>query len=170
MAKEASTAPQERVNIVMKPDVGDAQEQGKLPNKIVMVGDYLQRPDDRSLEDRKPINIDKDNFNEIMAKQGLGLTFGVPEKLSGEKDQELAVNLKFQSIKDFEPEAVARQVPELNQLLELREALTALKGPMANVPEFLKKVRQTLGDEGARGNLMQALGMGGSAGGGGESG
>jgi hypothetical protein len=64
MAREGSVAPKERVNIVYRPAIGDAKEDVELPLKIMMMGDYTQRPDERPLEDRKPVSVDKDNFNE----------------------------------------------------------------------------------------------------------
>ncbi len=159
MAKEGSVAPKERVNIVYKPATGNAQEEVELPLKILMMGDYTLRQDDTPLEDRKPINIDKDNFNEVMAKQNLQLDMGVADKLAGEG--EMAVKLKFKSLKDFEPEGVVNQVPALRQLLELRSALNALKGPLGNIPAFRKKIQGLLGDKDGREKLMKELGIAG---------
>lgn len=157
MPKEGSVAPKERVNIKYKPATGDAKEEVELPLKMVMVGDYTQRQDDTPLEDRKSINVDKDNFNEVMKSQNLSLTFNVADKLSGEKDAETSLNLEFGTLKDFEPETVAKQVPELNQLLELRKALTALKGPLGNTPAFRKKIKQILEDKESRERLLAEL-------------
>ena len=67
MSKEGSVAPKERVNITYKPATDGAQEDVELPLKILMHGDFTGRQDDRPLEDRKPINIDKDNFDKVMA-------------------------------------------------------------------------------------------------------
>ena len=120
MAKEASVAPKERVNIVYKPATGDAQEEVELPLKMLAMGDFTLRPDETPLEDRKKINVDKDNFSDVMRGQNLDLTFNVANKLVAEEDAEMAVNLKFDTLKDFDPESVAKQVPELNKLLELR--------------------------------------------------
>jgi len=69
----------------------------------------------------------------------------------------MSVSLKFESIKDFEPEAIAKKTPELNKLLELREALTSLKGPMSNRPEFRKKIQELIKDEAARQQLLKEL-------------
>jgi type VI secretion system protein ImpB len=160
MAKEGSVAPRERINIVYKPATGGAQEEIELPLKQLILGDFTFRPDSRPLEDRKPINIDKDNFNDVMRKQELGLNFTVPNRLSNQEGDELPVNLKIETLKDFGPESVAEQVPELKKLLELREALTALKGPLGNVPGFRKKVQELLQDDAAREKLMKELGMG----------
>ena len=161
MAKEGSVAPKERVNIVYKPATS-GQEEVELPLKILAIGDYTGRKDDRQLEDRKPINIDKDNFEEVMEKHNLGIDLTVPDKLSGEDGAELAVSLGFKTMKDFTPEGVLQQVPELKQLMELRNALTALKSPLGNKPEFRKQLEKLLGDEESRKKLMAELGLDGS--------
>jgi len=111
MSREGSVAPKERVNIVYKPATGNAQEEVELPLKIMMVGDYTLRPDDQPVENRKPINVDKDNFNQVLGEQKLELNLGVSDKLSNEPGAEMAVNLKFKKLSDFTPEGVANQVP-----------------------------------------------------------
>lgn len=157
MPADGSVAPRERVNIVYKPSTGDAQEEKELPLKLLMMGDYTLRQDETPLEERKPINIDKDNFNDVMKSQGLGLQMNVSNKLSDKAGDELGVKLKFDNLKDFEPEQVAKQVPELKQLLELRQALSALKGPLGNFPAFRKKIQQIVGDGAAREKIMKEL-------------
>jgi type VI secretion system protein ImpB len=158
-SKDQSVAPKERVNIVYKSSTGDAQEEVELPLKILMVGDYTGKPDDTPMEERKPINIDKDNFGEVLAKQNLQATISVADRLSGEKDGSLSVKLDFKRLDDFGPEGIANQVPELQKMLELRKALTALKGPLGNIPAFRKKIQAMLGDDAARKKLMQELGL-----------
>ncbi len=160
MAKDGSVAPRERVNIVYKPATG-ADEEKELPLKMVMLGDYTQRADDTPLEERKPINIDKDNFNDVMKAQKLSAQMTVKNVLSEEEGAEMPVELKFENMKDFGPEAVVKQVPELNKLLELRNALLALKGPLGNVPGFRKKIMDIMGDDAAREKLIKELGLGG---------
>ena len=157
--KEGSVAPKERVNITYKPSIGDAKEEVELPLKLLMLGDYTMRPDPRPLEDRKPINIDKDNFQKVMAEQKLSLSYNVKNALSDTPDEELTVNLKFRRLSDMEPEAVAQQVPELKKLLDLRAALTALKGPLGNEKAFRNKIQQILGDPGQRNKLINELGL-----------
>ena len=80
MGKDATVAPKERVNIIYKTELGGAQEEVELPLKILMMGDYnpVVPEDEKSLEDRKTVNIDKDNFNEVLEKQKLALTASVP--------------------------------------------------------------------------------------------
>jgi type VI secretion system protein ImpB len=160
MGKEGSVAPKERVNIVYKPAGGDSQSEVELPMKILAIGDYTGRADDTPLEDRKPINIDKDNFNEVMASHKLELTLSVADKLSGTEGGELPVSLKFNKLSDFGPEAIVEQVPELRKLMELRAALHALKGPLGSIAGFRKKIQALLGDEKSRQKLMSELGLG----------
>lgn len=157
--KDQSVAPKERVNITYKSQTGDAQEESELPLKILMVGDYTGRADDTPLEERKPINVDKENFNDVLANQKLEVSVSVPNKLVDEKDASMSVSLKFRKLEDFSPEGVVNQVPELKQLLELRSALTALKGPLGNIPAFRKKIEALLGDDEKRKKLMKELGL-----------
>jgi type VI secretion system protein ImpB len=158
--KDQTVAPKERVNIVYKSQTGDAQEETELPLKILMVGDYTGRPDETPLEERKPINVDKENFNDVLANQKLNVTVSVPNKLVDEKDAQMTVSLDFKKLEDFGPEGIVNQVPELKTLLELRSALTALKGPLGNIPAFRKKIEALLGDEEGRKKLMKELGLG----------
>lgn len=160
MAKEASVAPKERVNIVYRPATGDAKEEVELPLKVLVLSDFTGRPDNRPLEEREePTNIDKDNFNEVLKAQGISLNLTVPNRLSGRPDEDMSVKLKVESIKDFGPEAIVEQVPELKRLLELREALKSLKGPLSNVPEFRKKIQELVKDENARKQLLKEVGL-----------
>lgn len=159
MAKEASVAPKERVNIVYRPATGDAKEEVELPLRVLVMGDFTQSADDRMLEEREPINVDKDNFDEVLKAQNISMNLAVPNKISGEPDDELSVKLDFESIKDFGPEEIARKTPELKKLLELREALTALKGPLSNVPNFRKKLQELVKDDAARDQLLKELGV-----------
>jgi len=159
MAKDPSIAPKERVNIVYRPAIGDAKEEVELPLKMLVMGDFTGRADDRPLERREPVNIDKDNFNEVLKAQEIRLNLSVPNRLSGNAEDAMNLSLKVESMKDFGPEAIVEQVPELKRLLELREALRALKGPLANVPEFRKKIQELLKDENASAKLLAEIGI-----------
>ncbi|HAT10111.1 MAG TPA: type VI secretion system contractile sheath small subunit [Planctomycetes bacterium] len=157
MASEGSVAPKERVNIVYKTDTGGAQQEKELPFKMLVTGDFTQRADARPIEQRKPISVNKDNFDDVLASQKLKVELGAKNTLAADGG-ELPVQLEFKSLKDFGPEAVARQVPELSKLLELREALNALKGPLGNIPAFRKKIQAIIADETARAQILTELG------------
>lgn len=159
MSNDGSVAPKERVNITYKPATGDAQEEVELPLKLLVVGDFTQKEDDRPIEDRKPINVDKDNYNDVLKAQNLSLDLSVANKLEPDSEDNLAVGLKFDSLRDFEPDAIVEKVPELKEILELRNALKALKGPLGNVPDFRKKLQSLVQDEGTRAKLLAELGI-----------
>ena len=160
MAKEGSVAPKERINVTFKPALGDAKEEIELPLKLLVVGDFTQRADDRKVEDRKPVGIDKHNFDEVMAKQSLSLALHVPNRLQdGPADEALALQVHLSSITDFGPASLVQQVPELKALMDLRDALVALKGPLGNTPAFRKAIEAALQDEQARARVLSELGL-----------
>lgn len=160
MAKDGSVAPKERINVTFKPAIGGAQEEIELPLKLLVLGDFIQRPDERKLEDRKSVSIDNTTFDEVMAKQQLALTLSVPNRLQEDNDaDELAVNITFSALKDFNPANLVDQIPELNKLMELRNALVALKGPLGNAPAFRKAIENVLTDDTTRGRVLGELGL-----------
>lgn len=164
MAKEGSVAPRERINITFKPAVGTAQEEVELPLKLLVLGDFTQREDLRKLEDRKPVGIDKNSLDEVLAKQALGLALSVPNRLqdSAEPD-ELAIRVRINSMKDFNPAQLVEQIPELKKLMDLRDALVALKGPLGNMPSFRKAIENALADDDSRKRVLAELGLDSSA-------
>lgn len=155
---DGSVAPKERVNIVYKSHTGDKSEDVELPLKLLMLGDYTGKPSDDTVEDRAPINIDKDNFNDVMGSMNLSLDMNVGDTLS-EDDDQMSVHLNIKSIKDLSPDNVAQQVPELNSMLEMRKALLALKGPLGNVPKFRKTIQNILNNDDSRAKIMKELGL-----------
>jgi type VI secretion system protein ImpB len=159
MAKDASVAPKERVNIVYKSQTGDKTEEIELPLKMLMVGDYTGRSSEEIIEDRPSININKDNFDDVIKSYNLGLDLAVKNTLVEEGDEELTVGLTINTMKDFSPDNIAKQVPELNALLELRKALLALKGPLGNVPAFRKTIESILTNPESRSAMLKELGL-----------
>ncbi len=160
MAKEASVAPKERVNIVYKPATGDAKEEVELPLKVLVMGDFTMAADETPVEDRAAINIDKDNFNDVLNSYNIKLDTVVENKLSNEPGEDMAVSLTFNHIKDFNPDTIVEKIPELNKLVELRNALKAVKGPLGNIPEFKKKLNELVQDDGAKTRILKELGIG----------
>ena len=160
MASDGSVAPKERVNIVYKSATGDAKEEIELPFKQLVIGDFTLKEDERPVDDRAPISVDKDNFESVLKAQNLSLEFSVENKLSedADPDERLNVNLKFESIRDFEPDNVVEQVDELKQLVALRDALKSLKGPLGNLPDFRKRLQHLVQDDEAREQLLKELG------------
>lgn len=160
MPKEGAVAPKERINITFKPAVGGAQEEVELPLKLLVLGDFIQREDLRKLEDRKPVAIDKNTLDEVLAKQALSLTLSVPNRLQDDAEpEELGIQVNINSMQDFNPASLVEQIPELKKLMTLRDALMALKGPLGNTPSFRKAIEQALADDESRTRVLAELGL-----------
>lgn len=156
---EGSVAPKERVNIVYKSTTGDQTEDVELPLKLLMVGDYTGKESEDVVEERVPVNINKDNFDDVIKSMNLSMDIHVGNTLSEDGDEPMSVHIDINSMKDFSPESVAQQVPELNSLLQMRNALLALKGPLGNVPAFRKTIQNILNDDETRSQIMTELGL-----------
>jgi type VI secretion system protein ImpB len=157
MTGEASVAPRERVNITYKPATGGAQAEKELPFKLLVLGDFAGREQPTPIEERRPADVRKENLDEVLAGLEPRLELDVADRIVGTGT--LGVALRFRSLADFAPEAVARQVPQLRQLLELREALTALKGPLGNVPAFRRRIQELVADETVRTAILADIGQ-----------
>ena len=121
-----------------------AQIVRELPFVVGVLGDFSGDPTQplRPLSERKFIQIDRDNFDDVMARIGPGLKLKVDNKLTGEGDTKLGVELNFKSMDDFEPARIAEQVPALKELLDMRTRLTQLLSKM----EGNDKLEQMLTD------------------------
>ncbi|MFT5657240.1 MAG: type VI secretion system protein ImpB [Gammaproteobacteria bacterium] len=155
---EGSVAPKERVNIVYKSNTGDQSEEIELPLKLLVLGDFTGKVSDETVEDRTPINVNKDNFDDVMGGLNLSLDMNVSDTLSEDKG-EMSVHLDIKSMKDLSPDSIANQVPELNSMLDMRKALLALKGPLGNVPAFRKTIQKILNEDDSRAQIMKELGL-----------
>ena len=142
MPSQSSVAPKERVNIVYKPATEGAQAEVELPLKLLVLGDYTLRDEDVPLEELEPVAVDKDNFDQVLAAQAPRLELQVPDMLQPRRGCSLQLDLRFTRLDDFSPDALLAQVPQLRALLQLREALKAIKGPLSNIPAFRRRLQQ----------------------------
>lgn len=138
--------PKSRVNIKYVKRTDGAAEEVELPLKLLMVGDYTMREDNTGVEDRKRISVTRDNFNDVMKEQKLNLNFSVKNVLSEDPDAMLNVDLDFESMKHFNPEHIARQIPELATMLEVRNLLKDLRGRVVNNADFRRKLASVIKD------------------------
>jgi type VI secretion system protein ImpB len=122
-----------RVHITYDVEVGGAIEVKELPFVMGVLGDFTGQPDAAmaKLRERKFVEVNPDNFDSVLEGMKPHLSFSVDNKLSDDPSAgQLKVDLHFKSLQDFEPEAVARQVRPLNELLELRTRLSDLRGSL----------------------------------------
>lgn len=159
MSKEGSVAPQERINIKYIPATGDAQAEVELPLKTFVVGDFKGHAEELPIEERNTVSVDKNNFESVMRESELTMSTTVKNKLSDDENSDLPIELTFSSLADFSPDSIGNQVPELNKLIELREALVALKGPLGNIPAFREQLEQLLNSEESRDKLLSELNL-----------
>jgi len=116
-----------RVQITYDVEVGDAIEMKELPFVVGVLADLSGRPDQPlpKLKDRKFVEIDRDNFNNVLEGMKPRLAFRVDNKLTGD-DTKLNVELRFKNLDDFTPERVADQVEPIRKLVETRVKLADL--------------------------------------------
>lgn len=152
-----------RIQISYEVETGGAIEMKELPFLMGVLGDFTGQPTEplAKLKERKFVEVTPDNFDDVLASMKPHLAFTVENKLSEEADApKLAVDLNFRSLDDFSPDAVARQVKPLRELLELRTQLSDLRGTLQTNEKLDEVLQATLGDQGKMDKLKAELGIG----------
>lgn len=149
-----------RVQIRYEVYVGDAMEMKELPFVVGVLGDFSGKPEKPlpALKDRKFVDIDRDNFNKVLAAMAPRQTLQVDDTVSGQPDQKLNVDLRFQHMDDFSPENVVRQIPVLRALLEQRESLKNLSSRLEGNDKLDELLQQVLSNSDLRKSLAKELG------------
>lgn len=157
MPNSSPVAPKERINISYRPSQ-ESTEEKELPLKLLLMGDLTQQENSTPIEQRKPIRIDKNNFDDVLKSQQIKLDLNVKNCIRPQ-DERLTVNFNPQCMRDFSPDGLVEQIPELTQLLALRRALVSLKSPLGNVPAFRKKLQRIIQNPDTRKRLLLELGL-----------
>lgn len=148
--------PPARINLFLEVAKGNAKKKVELPLRLMVLGDYSQSESNVPLADREKININKDNFQQVMKSSKLNLDMVVPDKLKG-GDAEMKVNVKFNDLTSFHPEEVARQVPQLGKLLATRNLLQDLRNRIISINDFRKELERVIKDKSALAQLSGEL-------------
>jgi type VI secretion system protein ImpB len=138
-----------RVHISYDVETGGAIEMKELPFVMGVLGDFTGQPAEplAKLKDRKFVEVNPDNFDDVLASMKPHLAFTVENKLSEDANAgKIAVDLNFKSLDDFSPDQVARQVKPLRELLELRTKLADLRGNLQGNDKLDEVLQATLQD------------------------
>ncbi len=148
--KKLSRVRPPRVNITYEVHTGDAIEKKELPFVMGVLANLSGSPAEplKAFKDRQFVEVNPDNFDEVLASMNPHLQFTVSNKLSDdEKAGNLAVALDFKSLDDFSPDRVGAQVPALKKLLDLRQELADLRGSLQGNDKLEDILQSTLLDQ-----------------------
>ena len=153
-----------RITISYEVETGGAIEMKEIPFLMGVLADLSGQPAEplERLKDRKFVEVNPDNFDDVLASMKPRLQFAVENKLSEDPDAgKLGVELNFRSMDDFSPDAVARQVKPLRELLDLRTELANLRANLQTNEKLDEVLQETLGDDDKMKALRDELGLGG---------
>ena len=148
--------PKARVNIKLDLHTGGAQKTVELPLKLMVMGDYNNGKEQRPLSERTKVSVNKNNFDNVLADFSPALKVAV-ENVLADDATDTSVELNFQSMKDFEPEQVARQIPQLRALLAMRNLLRDLKSNLLDNATFRYELERILKDDALSDELRAEL-------------
>ncbi|MDY0973282.1 type VI secretion system contractile sheath small subunit [Siccibacter turicensis] len=137
--------PKARINLKLNLHTGNAQKKVELPLKLLVAGDFSNGKEQRPLSEREKINVNKNNFNSVLSEFSPSVNIAVENTLAGDGSEE-NVTLRFKEMKDFEPEQVARQIPQLKAMLAMRSLLRDLKSNLLDNATFRKELEAILRD------------------------
>ena len=151
-----SEIPQARVNIKLDLHTGGSQKKVELPLKLMVVGDYSNGAEQRAVSEREKVNINKNNFDSVLADFSPSVNLSVVNTLACDGSEE-NVSLSFNEMKDFEPEQVVRQIPQLKAMLAMRNLLRDLKANLLDNQAFRKELEKILIDPALSAELRSEL-------------
>jgi type VI secretion system protein ImpB len=149
-----------RVHITYDVEIGDAIELKELPFVVGVLGDFSGKPDQPlpKLKDRKLVEIDRDNFDQVLAGMKPRLAYSVANKLADDGSK-MNVELRFNSMDDFHPDNVVRQVEPLRKLVEARQRLSDLLSNMDGNDKLEELLQEVIQNSGAQQQLSEQLGI-----------
>ena len=149
-----------RVHITYDVEIGGAIELKELPFVVGVLGDFSGKPEEPlpRVRDRKFVEIDRDNFNQVLAGMKPRVALRVDNRLSNDESK-MRVELRFNSIEDFEPDNLVQQVDPLRKLVEARKRLSDLLSKMDGNDKLEELLNEVITNSGAQKQLSQVLGL-----------
>jgi type VI secretion system protein ImpB len=151
-----------RIQITYDVEVGGAIELKELPFVVGVMGDFTGKPEEAlpALKNRKFVEIDRDNFDQVMAGMKPRLAYNVDNKLQNDGSK-VGVELKFNSLEDFEPDNIVQQVEPLRKLVEARQKLSDLRSKMDGNEKLENILNDIISSTDKQKQLSDALGLDG---------
>lgn len=140
------------MNLKLDLHTGGGQKKVELPLKLLVAGDFSNGQEERPLSERIKMDVNKNNFNAVLADISPSVRLNVENTLAGDGTEE-SISLTFRNMNDFTPEQVARQIPRLKAMLAMRSLLRDLKANLLDNATFRKELEKILRDP----ELSQAL-------------
>jgi len=149
-----------RVQITYDVEIGGAIELKELPFVVGVLGDFSGQPDTPlpRMKDRKITEIDRDNFDQVLSGMAPRVAMAVENKMAGDGSK-IGVDLKFNSLEDFEPDKVVQQVDPLRRLVEARQRLSDLLSKADGNEKLEKMLNDVLQNAGSQQQLANSLGL-----------
>lgn len=148
--------PKARINLKLDLHTGGASKKTELPLKLLVAGAFSNGQESAPLSDRGKVNLNKNNFDAVLSEYSPKVNLTVKNTLADDGSED-NINLTFQSMKDFTPEQVSRQIPQLKAMLSMRNLLRDLKANLLDNQAFRKELEKILLDPALSAELRAEL-------------
>jgi len=148
--------PKARINITLDVEIDGACKKKELPLKMLVLGDFSNGKTTGPVADRDRINVNKNNFNSVLKDMSPEINVTVPNRIKND-DSDIRVDLKIDSLKQFHPEQITKQVPELQRLIAMRNLIKDLKSNVLDNASFRRELEKIVKDEHALKALQHNL-------------
>ena len=146
------TVPKARINLSLDLETGGAKQKLELPFKILVLADSFNRQENRKISEQTKIKLNQTNLKQVLSANFNRLNFKVKDTFSKEKST-LAIKLDIDDIKDFQPDNIALQVPELRKLISMRNLLKEFRSHIIDDDELSHHINLLMHDT----NKLEAL-------------
>lgn len=148
--------PKARINLKLDLHTGGASKKTELPLKLLVTGDFSHGRESAPLSERDKTAVNKNNFDAVLSEYSPKVNLTVKNTLADDGSEE-NVSLTFNSMKDFSPEQISRQIPQLKAMLSMRNLLRDLKANLLDNQSFRKELEKILLDPALSAELRAEL-------------